>query len=191
MWARARARNELRAGRPRRPQLRLVDQEGTNNFSNKTPAYTPFVDPIHDYSHSLGLSLTGGFVYRGTNLGASTRGRYFFADYVTCRVWSLPLTILPSGEAQAVDAGAVTEHTVELRRGRHHRHQHAVQRLRQHRVDRFRRARRNLSGQPLQGDDLQGLARRRHRRSAGRLGDAVRTQSGVVREYRWADGRSR
>jgi glucose/arabinose dehydrogenase len=89
-------------------------KEGTNNFSNKTPAYTPFTDPIHDYSHSLGLSLTGGYVYRGVDLGDLSRGRYFFADYVTCRVWSLPLTIQSNGEAQAVQASDVTEHSVEL-----------------------------------------------------------------------------
>jgi glucose/arabinose dehydrogenase len=90
-------------------------REGTIDFpGDKTPAYTPFVEPIHDYSHSVGLSLTGGYVYRGTDLGVPSRGRYFFADYVTCRVWSLPLFIQPNGEAETVDAGSVIEHTVEL-----------------------------------------------------------------------------
>jgi hypothetical protein len=51
-------------------------------------------------------------VYRGSALPASNRGRYFFADYVSGRVWSIGLTIDPStGEATA---SARTDHTVEL-----------------------------------------------------------------------------
>jgi len=39
-------------------------------------------------------------------------GRYFFADYVQGRIWSLALTIDPqTGEARASD---VTEHTADL-----------------------------------------------------------------------------
>ena len=40
-----------------------------------------------------GQSITGGYVYRGRALGAAFVGRYFFADYVQGRVWSLALTI--------------------------------------------------------------------------------------------------
>jgi hypothetical protein len=40
------------------------------------------------------------------------RGRYFFADYVQGRVWSIALTIDPvTGEASA---SALTDHTTEL-----------------------------------------------------------------------------
>ena len=75
------------------------------------PAYLPLVDPIHEYSHSVGQSITGGFVYRGSAL-PSMRGRYFFADYVQGRVFSIGLTIDPStGEATA---SARTDHTAEL-----------------------------------------------------------------------------
>ena len=35
--------------------------------------------------------MTGGFVYRGRALGEAFRGRYFFADYVSGRVWSVGL----------------------------------------------------------------------------------------------------
>lgn len=69
-------------------------------------------DPIHEYSHAVGQSITGGYVYRGTALPPSFRGRYFFADYVQGRVWSIGLTINPStGEATA---SAPTDHTTEL-----------------------------------------------------------------------------
>lgn len=77
-----------------------------------TPAFTPLIDPIHEYGRTVGQSITGGFVYRGSALPASIRGRYFFADYVSGRVWSIGLTIDPStGEAAA---SALTDHTSEL-----------------------------------------------------------------------------
>jgi hypothetical protein len=51
-------------------------------------------------------------VYRGQALGPSFRGRYFFADFVAGRVWSLALAIDPTtGEATASN---LTEHTGEL-----------------------------------------------------------------------------
>lgn len=45
------------------------------------------VDPIHEYNHSLGLSITGGYVYRGCAI-PSLAGTYFFADFATNRIWS-------------------------------------------------------------------------------------------------------
>ncbi len=44
--------------------------------------------PIWDYGRSEGRSVTGGFVYRGTQY-AALRGLYVYADYVTGRVWGL------------------------------------------------------------------------------------------------------
>lgn len=40
----------------------------------------PFIPPIDVYSHSVGVSVTGGFVYRGC-LYPNLRGLYIFADY--------------------------------------------------------------------------------------------------------------
>ena len=48
------------------------------------PALT---DPIHEYSHSVGFSITGGYVYRGCAI-PTLDGTYFFADYVFTRLWS-------------------------------------------------------------------------------------------------------
>ncbi len=49
------------------------------------------IDPIYDYPHgggpTEGFSVTGGYVYRGPI--ASLQGVYFFADYVTERIWSV------------------------------------------------------------------------------------------------------
>ena len=46
------------------------------------------VFPIVVYSHNFGCSLTGGYVYRGHSVPAA-RGRYFYGDYCSGRVWSL------------------------------------------------------------------------------------------------------
>ena len=49
------------------------------------------IDPIHEYSHSVGQSITGGYVYRGDRASGRSRGRYFFADFVQGRLFSLAL----------------------------------------------------------------------------------------------------
>jgi glucose/arabinose dehydrogenase len=54
------------------------------------PAPPGAIEPIYDYTHgggaSQGFSITGGYVYRGPV--ADIQGHYFFADYVTDRIWS-------------------------------------------------------------------------------------------------------
>jgi glucose/arabinose dehydrogenase len=88
------------------------NREGAHdNVTSRPPAFTPLVDPIHEYGRSSGQSVTGGYVYRGRALGSAFAGRYFFADYVAGRVWSLALTIDGQGEARASN---VIEHTSEL-----------------------------------------------------------------------------
>ena len=88
------------------------NREGAHpHVGTRPPAYQPLVDPIHEYSHSQGQSITGGFVYRGRALGAAFTGRYFFADFITRRVWSVALTVAGAGEATA---GGVQEHTAAL-----------------------------------------------------------------------------
>ena len=51
-----------------------------------------YVPPVFSYAHgsgpTRGYSLTGGFVYRGTQL-APLHGAYLFADYVSGNVWAL------------------------------------------------------------------------------------------------------
>lgn len=44
--------------------------------------------PIHEYGRGDGISVTGGFVYRGPSL-KDLVGRYIYADYATRRVWAL------------------------------------------------------------------------------------------------------
>jgi len=90
------------------------NREGAHpNVTSLPPFSQPLVDPIFEYGHSAGRSITGGYVYRGSLLGVSARGRYFFGDFITSRVWSIQLTIAPvTGEATASD---LIEHTDDLR----------------------------------------------------------------------------
>jgi glucose/arabinose dehydrogenase len=46
--------------------------------------------PIHEYPRSEGIAVVGGHVYRGSDPALeSLRGRYFFADYGSGRLWSI------------------------------------------------------------------------------------------------------
>lgn len=44
--------------------------------------------PIWEYSHTVGFSITGGYVYRGQNV-PELYGKYIYGDYVTKKVWAL------------------------------------------------------------------------------------------------------
>ncbi|MCB8933179.1 MAG: PQQ-dependent sugar dehydrogenase [Fimbriimonadaceae bacterium] len=90
-------------------------REGRHDTNNAGPAFsTPSTDPFFEYGHGFGESITGGFVYRGTGLDASLQGRYFFADYVTKRVASVPFSLTGAGEAKATSLAAVLDHTASI-----------------------------------------------------------------------------
>jgi glucose/arabinose dehydrogenase len=89
------------------------NREGAHDHVLTTaPAFLPLVDPIYEYDHSTGQSITGGYVYRGGALPPTYRGRYFFADFVAGRIWSLALTI--NSSSGAATASNLLEHTSEL-----------------------------------------------------------------------------
>ncbi len=55
--------------------------EGYHDFN--VPAGTDkskLIPPIHEYNHDLGISITGGYVYRGSAI-PSLKGLYVFGDY--------------------------------------------------------------------------------------------------------------
>ena len=55
------------------------------------------------------MSITGGFVYRGAALNQMFNGRYFFADYVFGRIFTLGVALGDRQEARAVDLLEVTD----------------------------------------------------------------------------------
>jgi uncharacterized repeat protein (TIGR03806 family) len=48
----------------------------------------PYTPPIADYGRDEGVSVTGGYVYRGSDIPALA-GRYVFGDFGTGNVWAL------------------------------------------------------------------------------------------------------
>ncbi len=60
--------------------------------------------PLYEYTHSLGLSITGGAVYRGCAIPA-LEGQYIYADYQNSKVWRMNL---------ATGSPVVTDITTQL-----------------------------------------------------------------------------
>jgi glucose/arabinose dehydrogenase len=59
-------------------------REGSHCYNGVRCRTDGLMDPVLDYSHAEGCSVTGGFVYRGRKL-PQIAGHYFYADY--CRGW--------------------------------------------------------------------------------------------------------
>lgn len=64
-------------------------REAVYGFGNLTSS-NPDVprDPIWEYDHQVGKSITGGLVYRGRAI-PQLAGQYVYADFVTGKVWAL------------------------------------------------------------------------------------------------------
>ena len=63
-------------------------REGLHCFKNNQRCSEKFSDQIHEYSHSEGQSITGGYVYRGKNI-PSLYGAYVYGDFVAGKIWAL------------------------------------------------------------------------------------------------------
>jgi glucose/arabinose dehydrogenase len=62
-------------------------REGTETYKS-APTSETLIAPIVQYSHNLGCSVTGGYVYRGDTL-AALQGTYLFGDFCSGRIWGL------------------------------------------------------------------------------------------------------
>jgi glucose/arabinose dehydrogenase len=70
---------------------------GLTGCTCNSPALT---DPVQEYNHDFGCSVTGGYVYRGIQI-CDLQGTYFYADYCSAIIWSF-----------RYDGSNVTEFTV-------------------------------------------------------------------------------
>lgn len=79
-------------------EINLIEKGGNYGW-NRREALHPFgdkgvgprkdlIDPIWEYHHDVGRSVTGGHVYRGKAL-PELDGAYIYGDYVSNRIWAL------------------------------------------------------------------------------------------------------
>jgi glucose/arabinose dehydrogenase len=77
----------------------IIVTKGGNYGWNRRESYHPFgakgvdvnkdmIEPIWEYHHDVGKSITGGNVYRGPRL-PELDGYYLYGDYVSARIWAL------------------------------------------------------------------------------------------------------
>jgi glucose/arabinose dehydrogenase len=103
--------NYQEAGSPAGQNFGWRAKEGTQITGLNGPGpFTGMTDPIYEYIHGVGESITGGYVYRGSAM-PSMQGQYFFGDFTSGRTWTL-----------RIEGGSVvgpTEWTDELSIGRY------------------------------------------------------------------------
>lgn len=79
-------------------------REGSGTFvlrNEADPEGAQFIEPIHQYDHSVGLSITGGIHYQGAAL-PDLKGAYIYGDFVIGKIWAL----------RAADDGKVSSDTL-------------------------------------------------------------------------------
>ncbi len=79
-------------------------REGSRQFNlrmDTPPAEAKLIDPIHEYNHGEGLSITGGIIYKGKAL-PELEGAYIYGDFVIGKIWALKVN----------DAGKVESNTL-------------------------------------------------------------------------------
>ena len=85
-------------GQNAREEINLIERGGNYgwrfregficfNPSSNCPS-AGLIDPVIDYPHSEGRSVTGGYVYRG-DAQPTLQGRYVFGDFISGRIWAL------------------------------------------------------------------------------------------------------
>jgi len=84
-------------GQDRREEIDLVEKGknyGWNTMEGTLPYDPPsgvnqtgLEPPVYEYDHTLGESITGGYVYNGPD--SPLTGYYIYGDYVSGRIWAL------------------------------------------------------------------------------------------------------
>ena len=79
-------------------EINLITRGGNYGWSRREGVHPFFpkgvgpqkdlIEPIWEYNHDVGKSITGGHVYRGSKVPALD-GMYLYADYVTNKLWAL------------------------------------------------------------------------------------------------------
>lgn len=66
------------------------NREGTHPFGNRpaVEGVSAPIDPVWEYDHTAGKSITGGRVYNSDRV-PQLKGKYIYADYVTGSIWAL------------------------------------------------------------------------------------------------------
>jgi len=92
-------------------------KEGRHCYARTPCDPAGLLEPVLEYSHDQGCSITGGYVYRGRAV-PQLRGRYLYADYCSGRVWAYDIEA--GGEPVAIaslgghPSGFAEDHQGEL-----------------------------------------------------------------------------
>ena len=62
-------------------------REGTHCYQTSNCKNPEFIDPVLEYDHDEGCSVTGGYVYRG-NAIKSLQGKYLYGDFCSGTIWA-------------------------------------------------------------------------------------------------------
>ena len=66
-------------------------REGMHCYQAQSCETNGFVEPVAEYSHAQGCSITGGYVYRGPAM-PQFQGNYVYGDYCSGLIWTLRQT---------------------------------------------------------------------------------------------------
>jgi uncharacterized repeat protein (TIGR03806 family) len=74
-------------------------REGAHDYEPAGCPASGLIDPVAEYGRALGESITGGYVYRGSQ-PTNLLGRYLFADFASGRIWAwIPSASNPASRA--------------------------------------------------------------------------------------------
>lgn len=67
-------------------------KEGTQEFNPVEPMPDDLIDPIWEYDHSVGQSITGGYVYDGEETPGLV-DYYIYGDFISGKIWALKINL--------------------------------------------------------------------------------------------------